>query len=267
MTPECARFRRQIDPALDGEAEAEARAELQRHMDRCEACARLYRSRRQLSRAVGEGATRFVPSPAFQDRIRAAVMPAATPVTPAKPSWRPSWPERGVLAGSGLALAASLALWITLPGQEDRLTHDLLSAHVRALMVDHLTDVQSSDRHTVKPWFNGKLALSPPAVDLADSGFALVGGRLDYIDDTAAAVLVYRHAAHVIDLFVWLPRDSDGNGGAQTSPRSTQRQGYHMIRWRQDHIAYALVSDLNPAELESFRTLWIDHAVPTLGQN
>ena len=123
---------------------------------------------------------------------------------------------------------------------------DLISSHVRSLQVDHLSDVVSSDKHTVKPWFNGKLDFSPPVTDLATQGFPLVGGRLDYLDGRTVAVLIYRHNQHPINLYVWPSTDRDA------APQVQGRQGYHLIRWAAGGMVYWVVSDLATNELELF---------------
>lgn len=244
MNSECDKYRPLIDSIVDGEASPDVLAEIKQHVTQCPDCAKAYQHRQHLSRLIRTEATRFVPSQDFTDRIRAAVSPAPKPK-------RLSWITGGALGMSVAALAASLALFIALPPAQDQLTHDLLSAHIRALQGTHLIDVASSDQHTVKPWFNGKINLSPVVVDMSDVGYPLVGGRLDYIDNTSAAVLVYRHAAHVIDVFSW----AQGEGGQKT-PKTISRNGYFLVTWNRDHMGYAMVSDLNVKELETFRQQW-----------
>jgi anti-sigma factor RsiW len=119
-----------------------------------------------------------------------------------------------------------------------------VSAHVRSLMAEHLTDVASSDRHTVKPWFNGKLDFSPEVKDLAGDGYPLVGGRLDYIGRRSVAALVYQRGNHPINVFIWPEPDARGGGDGESSIR-----GYNVIRWRRSAMRYWAVSDLNPTEL------------------
>jgi anti-sigma factor RsiW len=136
---------------------------------------------------------------------------------------------------------------LTAPSRDNLLTQEIISGHVRSLMADHLTDVSSSDKHTVKPWFNGKLDFSPPVKDLSDHGFSLVGGRLDYVGNSSVAALVYGHRQHFINLFIWpSARHSD------VGKKMVARHGYNVIHWTKSGMTYWAVSDLNSSELQEF---------------
>jgi anti-sigma factor RsiW len=148
-------------------------------------------------------------------------------------------------AFSMMALAASLILFVNISKQAPVLDDELVSAHVRSMLVSHLTDVASSDRHTVKPWFLGKVDFAPPVIDLAQMDFPLQGGRLDYIGGRVVPALVYGRRGHVINLFIWPERKMEG------SPKSVD--GYNIVSWTQDGFAYAAVSDVNLAELQAFQ--------------
>jgi anti-sigma factor RsiW len=130
-----------------------------------------------------------------------------------------------------------------------RFAGEAVSAHLRSLQADRLIDVQSTDQHTVKPWFNGRIDLAPPVIDLTAQGFTLIGGRLDYIDAKPVAAIIYRRREHVINLFV-----GQGLGSAPSAPRLEMIQGFNVLRWGGEGLTLLAVSDLNREELEEFGT-------------
>ncbi len=189
--------------------------------------------RRSASHPADVAAGRF-------DRIR--------PEPGSKP-WKWQWMGAGAAAAFALMLAWNGSLYLWLASEPESLTQELVSSHVRSLQLGHLSDVVSTDQHTVKPWFNGKLDFSPPVPDLAPEEFPLEGGRLDYLGGRSVAVLIYRHRKHPINLYVW------PSAGADTLPKAQDRQGYHLIGWSSGGMKYCAVSDLAASELADFVTL------------
>ena len=160
----------------------------------------------------------------------------------------PFWRGMGIAAALVLCMAGTWQVAITTRSSStpETIGQEVVASHVRSLMAAHLTDVPSSDQHTVKPWFNGKLDFSPLVTDFADRGFVLEGGRLDYLGNRAVAALVYRRRQHVINLFIWPTSQPD------SAIRISDRQGYHAFNWNKYHATYWSVSDLNPDELRQF---------------
>jgi anti-sigma factor RsiW len=153
---------------------------------------------------------------------------------------------------AALAAAAAFVFIVFSPPAQDDLVKQIVAGHVRSLQVGHLVDIETSDRHVVKPWFAGKVDFSPPVVDLADRGFELIGGRLDYLDDHAVAALAYRRHAHLINLFVW-PHSDNASGNA--APANQAKTGFNLIHWQAGGLTYWAVSDLNLHELCQFQQL------------
>lgn len=154
------------------------------------------------------------------------------------------------MAGTGLAGAlAGVALTVLVMGGQRDQTMEVIESHIRSMQAEHLTDVQTSDQHTVKPWLSARLDVSPPVRDLKDEGFPLVGGRLDYIEGHPAAAVVYRRAKHVINLFAW------ASSGPNEPFREETRQGFNTVSWRQDGIRYYAVSDVEADQLVEFARL------------
>jgi len=239
----------QLDAYVDGELASEDARELETHLKECRECARRHEARVALSAAIRQHVPAFRAPDALRRRVRTAVRDAAG----APPSRRVLPP----VAARWLALAASLALvavgsWRlgTSRAGEDALAGQVLASHVRSLMPGHLTDVISSDQHTVKPWFNGKLDFSPQVYDFAGRGFPLIGGRLDYVGGRAVAALVYGRRQHLINVLLW-----PATRGSVSGPGVATRQGYHLLHWTTPDYVYWVVSDLGLAELHDFAQL------------
>jgi anti-sigma factor RsiW len=237
----CADVERLGDAYLDGELDAAGAEALEAHVATCETCRARQRSRETLSATL-----RSAPYFRAPASLVARWQPGRQAHRPSGGSARLAWT---VAAAAVLVAAVSITVSnYRIGGGTDASVADaVLSGHLRSLMADHLVDVASSDRHTVKPWFAGRLEFSPTVVDLAGAGFPLVGGRLDYLDGHPAAALVYRRREHTINLFVW-PSTADA---APPVTRNDPR-GYHAVHWTRDHMTSWAVSDLASQELDEF---------------
>jgi len=233
----------QTQAYLDGELDAVQSLQAEAHLETCEECQALAANHADMKEAMAD-ATYHRASPELRARIGAA-LDAESKVVPIAAARKKDrfWLGAGSGAG-GMAIAAALAFFLFLPTNAV-VVSDLAEAHQRSLVGEHLIDVASSDHHTVKPWFAGHSDVSPPAEDFKADGFTLVGGRADYVHGARAAVVVYRHGAHIINLFAWADRN-------QSLPSSGTRDGYRMILWRQDDLDLAAVSDVDAGELDRF---------------
>ena len=233
----CEEAARDLDAYVDGELEAEAAAAVRDHLSGCAICHRRFAERQALGRLV-----RTAPYYSAPDRLRQRVL--AQTIRSRSP-WRvAAWAAAAMLAisiGGGVTLLRSSAR------RGDAVVEQVVDGHVRSLMAGHLFDVQSTDQHTVKPWFLGKLDFAPPVVDLAARGFPLVGGRLDYLAGQPVAALVYQRQKHTINVFVSPDRNDTAAAPAVGSVR-----GFHVHRWLRDGMTFWAVSDLNDVELTQF---------------
>ena len=241
---QCDEARPLIEAYVDGELEPAAQERLRAHLVLCPECEAEVAALQRLGAAFRAAAPAHPMPAAVRAGIRAALRrEAAAQDRQAVSAWRP------------LAYAASLLLAVALGSsgtwlilgerQESRVAGEVIDSHLRSLLADHLTDVASSDQHTVKPWFEGKTGLSPPAVELASEGFPLVGGRLDLIAGKPVPALVYRFRKHVINVFV-MPAQPDERG------ESTSREGYNLRHWTEGDLGLWAVSDAAPEVLARF---------------
>lgn len=240
----CDRARRLVEPYVDGELDAEAVVDLERHFEACPDCA--WRGHRSLGvrEAIRAAELQTPLPPGFAARIGEAVSAEAAPAR--RPAIRLASPRlRELAAAAAVAVVALGAWWLASGRTVDPSAADAVACHVRSLMADHLMDVPSTDQHTVEPWFDGRVDFAPPVVDLADRGFTLVGGRLDYVDKAPAAALVYQRRRHIVNLFV---QPSSGS----FDERSESIRGYNVVQWADGRMAFVAVSDLNAAELGEF---------------
>ena len=234
---------------FDGELDAERSAEFERHLERCAQCQAALEGIESLSKRLQQASLYEPASAALRERIHQQ-LGSRTDAARRQPWSFKAWfliPASAVLATAAFLVA--LFLVQTHAGTE-RITAELIDAHVRALQPGHLTDVQSTDQHTVKPWFDGKLDFIPPVNDFSDHGFTLVGGRLDVLEGRNVAALVYSRRKHLISVFIWpsadKPRDFTGSGS---------KRGYNWITWKSGDMQFYLVSDVSPADLTTLKSL------------
>jgi anti-sigma factor RsiW len=234
---------------LDQELDRVRSLEIEGHLHECITCSQVYENHQVLSKSLRTGSVYFKAPPDLQKRIQRSVRQAAKAESPA--GWL-SWSWVRMAAPMAAAAIALLVLvpFLRGPSTQEMLTREVVSSHVRSLMANHLADVPSSDQHTVKPWFNGKVDFSPPVVDLASRGFPLVGGRLDYLDNRTVAALVYQRDKHLINVFVW---PSDKTAPAEIA--RVTRQGYNLFHWSRSGMNFWAVSDLEEGQLQEFAKL------------
>jgi anti-sigma factor RsiW len=226
---------------IDGELDAGHAREVEDHIAGCPRCGAQLAAYRAMSKAVAGADVRYAAPAALRRRIEATIPRAQAPNRRAV--------LRGFAMGSAVsAIAATGLVAIVLRGDDEaRIQSEVVSAHLRSLQAGHLTDVLSTDQHTVKPWFNGKLDVAPPVVDLTAQGFTLIGGRLDYVDAHPIGAIVYRRRSHVINLFVAQTANTE-----RQSARIETIQGFNIRRWSERGLNYWAVSDLAKDELAEF---------------
>lgn len=228
---------------LDGELDQAAATEAERHADSCAACRAFVADNAGLSDAIRERAARWTAPPHLRTRIAAAI---AGESRRARVDWRSENFWFGAAGGVGLsALAAAMVVFLLLPVASSALLQSVTDAHINALMNHHTIDVVSSNHHTVKPWFAGRVDVSPPVADFAAQGFALVGGRVARMAGAPAAVVVYRHGAHEVELFTWADK-------GRVLPRGGVSHGYRTMFWKEGDLDFAAISDMAQEELEKF---------------
>ena len=232
-----------IHAYIDGELDLLRNVEIERHLDQCEACHLKYEDELNLQSLIRGEAQYFAAPDTLKQRVKKQ--------TGARSQSKAS--RRWVAAAAVLILALAGVVMFTIitnrsrTHTDDLIAQEIVSSHVRSLMLDHLIDVPTSDSHTVKPWFNGKLDFAPEVKDLSAQGFTLIGGRLDYIDNRTVAALVYQRRKHPINLFMWT-----SPGLADQRERQFSRQGYNVIYWTSSGMCYWAVSDVNNTDLREF---------------
>ena len=242
---------------FDDELDSVSAANIERHGIHCAECTALLGELEQVRTALRQDVAYASTPPALRARVIRALNRECAAKRPSRREERfrnwlsqPFW--RGALSGiGGTAIAASAAFFLLAPGLTNPLVNDLLIAHVRSLIPDHLIDVVSTDRHTVKPWFAGHADVSPVVADFDGQGYRLVGGRTDYFEHQRAAVVVYERGSHVINVFSWAAEQ-------RGLPKNTTRNGYHMAFWRAGNLVYCAVSDSAWDELHGLARLLQD---------
>jgi anti-sigma factor (TIGR02949 family) len=251
----CTDCREALNALLDDQLTADRAAAVRDHLAGCADCAREYDTLMAISNSLKEGLVRYTAPAQLEDRIRQSI--ARDEVDLERPVSRlfeasGRWTS---LVAAGLAIAIASSTLTFLIAQRRATTgavaNQIVASHVRALMPGHLTDVASTNLHNVKPWFAGRVDVSPPVPALDSAGFPLAGGRVDYIDGRPVATLVYMRRQHVIDVFAW----PSGAPGAASQPLGDVN-GYHLIRWRTGGIELWAISDVDAHELERFVALF-----------
>jgi mycothiol system anti-sigma-R factor len=257
-----------MDGYLDGELDPMTSQKIEQHLRDCRKCEQAYEAHTALAHAVSRGAP-YYKAPAelrqhvqssLRDAVGARASRGATRenhalLTSPRTKRRLVLPE---ISWNWLALAAAIILAAIIassflprlrpPTSDQFLATQLIASHVRSLMANNLTDVASSDQHTVKPWLDTKLDFAPPVVDLSSEGFPLIGGRLDYLDNRPVAALIYERRKHFINLFVWPAASDDAK-----APKTITRQGYQLLHWADSDFNYWAVSDVNVNDMQLFK--------------
>jgi mycothiol system anti-sigma-R factor len=241
-----------LDAYLDGELEEASQPEVREHLSSCPDCRREAEATSSFSSFVRTNMLTYKAPPALKARIRASLREESRP----RSDWFFSFRRPLVYAAAILVLGFILtsALRMFSLNKDQELISQAITNHARSLMVDHLVDVTSSDQHIVRPWFTGKLDYSPPVADLAQAGYALVGGRIDMLDKRPVAAIVYRHGNHFINVFVWPV------AGRKIDFEVQSDRGYHFCAWNQAGLNYFCISAGTAGDIEKFEDEFRDHA-------
>jgi anti-sigma factor RsiW len=240
---DCKEARVLLHALIDGELDAGHAREIEKHIAECADCASQLREFQEFRKVMAPRALRYTAPAHLRQRIEGRSL-----VRPPAGASRRSVIKGFALGATASALAASgLVMMVVRTNEQERVVGDVVSAHLRSLQAQQLTDVVSTDQHTVKPWFNGRLDVSPPVVDLTAQGFTLIGGRLDYIEAKPVAAIVYRRRVHIINLFC-----APADGSPNLSPVMESLHGFNVRYWRTNGINLWAVSDINVEELAEF---------------
>jgi anti-sigma factor RsiW len=244
----CSQAQLLLHPYVDGELDVVQSVQVVEHLSQCPACDQSRAQIQRLSQILGQSDLRMTAPAALKERVRTSLMPSQ------RPPLISEWQRRFLLGAVAAALLAAVAFGIGRFGGSGQPSVELVAdevtaAHLRSLQADHLVDVKSSDRHTVKPFFSGKLDFAAPVVDLSDHGFELVGGRLEVLEVHPVAAYVYQKRKHVINVFVWPTSDP-----ATSATQLLTSRGYSLLHWAGSGRVCWVISDLNPSELRDFAT-------------
>jgi anti-sigma factor RsiW len=238
-----------LDAYIDGELDLVRHIELEAHLKKCPDCLRRSEGIGARRNRICESLPRYPASPQLRDRIHSSLLAEAQKTARQEPIRFPAasryWNLVGLAASLTLALLGGYT-WGSHRSHSYSVATEAIAEHMRSLQASHLMDVVSTDRHTVKPWFAGKLDFSPPVVDLTDVGFPLAGGRLDQIDSQTAAALVFRRKLHAINVFIWPSRE------AVSPPHNTSDSGFNAQGWTHGGLNFLAVSEIPAADLEQF---------------
>ncbi len=237
---------------LDGELDAINAAAFEAHLKTCEACNAEYLRLQALRSAITAAEVAHTAPARLRAQIDKRLAAEIAPIRDRPLRRIAPWAVSGV----GGLLAAGLAVIVVLPQvAESGVDRQLVAGHVRSLLANHLTDVATSNQHVVRPWFNGKVDIAPPAPELAEQGFPLVGGRLDYIGGRVVPAIVYKRRLHTVNLFVW-----PAEGRLMNETHAARRDGYSLLEWTQGGLRFGAVSDIEPIELQQFRAAFQAHS-------
>ena len=271
----CKLTQRFVPGYLDGELDLSRTIEMETHLESCGDCVRELERLRALRAAMQRTSLAYAAPAGLRERIQSS-LPESIPASLAAESARASERTRGGRpalyflrwAGAIAVLIVCVAVaWQILPGVhapsgDQQLAAEVLADHVRSLEANHLMDVASTDQHTVKPWFDGKLDFSPPVEDLASDGYPLVGGRLDYLQGREVAALVYQRRKHFINVFVWPNGSASSSRNAPSTETLEPRQGYNMMHWARAGFQFWAISDVGSEDLKQFVNLLETRAAP-----
>jgi anti-sigma factor RsiW len=247
----CAEYELLLHALIDGELDAVHARDVEVHVATCAGCAEKLKTLRAMREAMAGADLKFAAPATLRDRIEAALPAPSAQIIAPRQFFQPSWRSffGGLVMGSALsaAIAATLVVGVFRSDQNQQVADQVVSAHIRSLQAGHLMDVETSDQHTVKPWFDGRVDVAPPVIDLTAQGFTLLGGRLDYVAGEPVASIVYQRRKHLINLFV-----AQHLGAKHARAVAESIQGYNVRHWSQDGLDFWAVSDLAGDELDEF---------------